>query len=338
MIRLPTARESASCSPDAQTELAPPQLKTQAPRPPKRAVNGILLLDKPADLSSNGALQRVRRSLAAAKGGHTGNLDVAATGLLPLCFGEATKVSAFLLDADKVYVADIALGVTTSTGDREGEITRERPVPSLTQGDLESVLTGFLGEQSQIPPMYSALKRNGRPLYEYARAGIELERTARRINLYALRLVAQRAAGLVVEVHCSKGTYVRTLAEDIGEALGCGAHLSGLRRTRAGPFRLEDAYPIERFEAGAADPASYDSMLLPIDRALGAFPALTLDPAAVRAVSYGQRVGPFDGSKPGLCRLYAHDGRFLGIADVDLAGVIAPRRMMQTLSGSSDPA
>ena len=332
------ARESASCLPGARTERAARQLKMHASRPPKRAVNGILLLDKPADLSSNAALQRVRRALAAAKGGHTGNLDVAATGLLPLCFGEATKVSAFLLDADKVYIADIALGATTTTGDREGAIIRERSVPRLTEGGLTAVLNGFLGVQTQVPPMYSALKRDGRPLYEYARAGIELERAARTINLYALRLLAQRDDGLVVEVHCSKGTYVRTLAEDIGEVLGCGAHLAGLRRTRAGPFRLEDAHPIDMFEAGAAAAESYDALLLPLDRALGAFPAVTLDAAAMRAVSYGQRVGPIDGTVPGLCRLYAEDGRFLGIAEVGAAGEIAPRRMMQTPSESSDPA
>ncbi len=299
----------------------------QTPRPAKRAVNGILLLDKPAGLSSNAALQRVRHSLAAAKGGHTGNLDVAATGLLPLCFGEATKVSAFLLDADKVYVADIALGATSSTGDREGEILQRRPVPALSAAGVAAVLDSFLGEQQQVPPMYSALKRDGRPLYEYARAGVELERAARRIHIHALRLLTLREDGLVVEVHCSKGTYVRTLAEDIGEKLGCGAHLAALRRTRAGPFSLDDAYPIERFDAG--EPASFDALLLPLDGALVDFPQVTLDAAGVFAVSRGQRIGPVSGAPVGLCRLYAPDGSFLGIGEGACDGGISPRRMMQ---------
>ena len=307
-------------------------------RRPKRPVTGILLLDKPAGISSNVALQRVRRAFAAAKGGHTGNLDVAATGLLPLCFGEATKVSAFLLDADKVYVADIALGVTTTTGDREGDVVSVRPSNEVALADIETVLAGFLGEITQVPPMYSALKRDGRPLYEYARAGIELERAARTVRIHSLQLLDCSPGSLRVEVHCSKGTYVRTLAEDIGAALGCGAHLAALRRTRAGPFSLADAHPLSSFQDPLPpDPQDLDVLLLPVDSALGAFPAVALDSAsAERAVSVGQAVTLAERPPAGLCRVYARDGRFLGMGEVDTAGLLAPRRMMQTASEVSD--
>jgi tRNA pseudouridine55 synthase len=303
----------------------------------KRAVTGILLLDKPAGISSNIALQRVRRAFAAAKGGHTGNLDVAATGLLPLCFGEATKVSGFLLDADKVYVADIALGATTTTGDREGEVLCERSAAGIEQADVEGVLTRFLGEIAQVPPMYSALKRDGRPLYEYARAGIELERAARRVRIYSLRLLAYAPGSAHVEVHCSKGTYIRTLAEDIGEALGCGAHLAALRRTRAGPFSLDDAHPLARFQAPLSEPGGLDALLLPVDSALGAFPLVTLESTdAERALAFGQAVAVANPPLAGLCRVYARSGRFLGMGEIDGAGTLAPRRMMQTASEVPD--
>lgn len=299
-------------------------------RSPRRPVSGILLLDKPEGLSSNAALQRVRRALAAAKGGHTGNLDVAASGLLPLCFGEATKVSAYLLDADKTYRAEIALGTTTASGDREGEVLVTRPVPALTASDVARVLSGFLGRQQQIPPMYSALKRDGRPLYAYARAGIELERTPREIWVHALRLIEQRPAALVVEVECSKGTYVRTLAEDIGEALGCGAHLAALRRTRAGPFDLADAHPLDLFDRGGV-PEQFDALLLPVDRALVGYPSLQLDTVTARALCQGQRRPAAGHAEAGLHRLYGPDGGFLGLGEVTADGSLEPRRLMQVL-------
>jgi len=299
----------------------------------KRTVTGILLLDKPAGISSNVALQRVRRAFAAAKGGHTGNLDVAATGLLPLCFGEATKVSAFLLDADKEYIADIALGITTTTGDREGETLRERPSTGIGQDDIEAVLTRFIGEITQVPPMYSALKRDGRPLYEYARAGIELERAARQVRIHRLRLLDYTPGSARVEVHCSKGTYVRTLAEDIGEALGCGAHLAALRRTRAGPFSLDEAHPLSRFQDPVPDPASLDELLLPVDSALETFPAVALESAsAERAVACGQSIALADPPRAGLCRIYTRSGCFLGMGEIDAKGALSPRRLMQTPS------
>lgn len=298
-------------------------------RRPKRPVSGILLLDKPAGISSNTALQRVRYAFAAAKGGHTGNLDVAATGLLPLCFGEATKVGGFLLDADKTYLADVALGATTTTGDREGEILRRRPPPAVSRAEIEALLQRFVGEQHQVPPMYSALKRDGRPLYAYARAGVEVEREPRLIRIHSLRMLDAGADWLRVEVHCSKGTYVRTLAEDLGEALGCGAHLASLRRTVAGPFRLEHAHPIGRFEAQPDGFDALDALLLPVDSALGQFPAADLPSAqAERAVCLGQRVRLESAPGPGLCRIYSLAGRFLGIGEIDAAGVLAPKRMM----------
>ncbi|HMM77401.1 MAG TPA: tRNA pseudouridine(55) synthase TruB [Gammaproteobacteria bacterium] len=304
-------------------------------RPPKRPVHGILLLDKPAGISSNAALQRVRRALAAAKGGHTGNLDVAASGLLPLCFGEATKVSAFLLDADKTYVAELALGVTTSTGDREGEVRATRPVPALAADEIVRALAGFLGPQSQVPPMHSALKRAGRPLYAYARAGLEVERAPRAILIHALRLLDFAPPRLVIEVSCSKGTYVRTLAEDIGERLGCGAHLAGLRRTRAGPFALEDAHPLALFERdGPAE--RFDALLLPPDRALADRAPLILDAASCRAVCQGRRLPAPGGAQAGLYRLYGPDEDFLGIGEITVDGSLEPRRLMRIAAAASD--
>ncbi len=305
-------------------------------RPPRRPVDGILLLDKPVGISSNHALQRVRRALAAAKGGHTGNLDVAASGLLPLCFGEATKISAFLLEADKTYVAEIALGVTTTTGDREGEVLATRPVPACTEAEVEGVLAAFLGPQAQVPPMYSALKRDGRPLYAYARAGIELERAARSVTVHALRLLDCAPPRLVVEVHCSKGTYVRTLAEDIGARIGCGAHLAALRRTRAGPFSLEHAHALSVFEGGT-EPARLDGLLLPPDSALTGYAALRLDAASARAVCQGQRRPAPTALETGLHRLYGPDGSFLGLGEITLDGSLEPRRLMRA-AALSDPA
>jgi tRNA pseudouridine55 synthase len=254
---------------------------------------------------------------------------VAATGLLPLCFGEATKVGAFLLESDKTYVADLALGVTTSTGDREGEVLKRRTAPELSVAEIREALDRFVGESTQVPPMYSALKRDGRPLYAYARAGIEVERSPRPVTIHSLRLLEHGAEYLRLEVHCSKGTYIRTLAEDLGEVFGCGAHLAALRRTAAGPFRLEDAHPIARFDGAGRDFDALDALLLPIDSALGAFPAVTLaDAAELRAVTRGQGVRPELVPEAGPCRIYAPGGRFLGMGEIDACGGLAPRRMM----------
>ncbi|MBU3694858.1 MAG: tRNA pseudouridine(55) synthase TruB, partial [Rhodocyclaceae bacterium] len=217
-----------------------------------RAVDGLLLLDKPSGITSNAALQRARRVLQAEKAGHTGTLDPLASGLLPLCFGQATKFARFLLDADKRYTATVAFGLTTTTGDSDGEPLERRPV-AVDEPTLRTVLARFTGAIEQVPPMYSALKRDGRPLYDYARAGIEVERAARPVTLHAIDLLAFDGAQAVLDVSCSKGTYIRVLAEDIGAALGCGAHLAGLRRTATSGWRADEAVALAEFEALTPD-------------------------------------------------------------------------------------
>ena len=219
----------------------------QKPRLPKRALHGVLLLDKPLGLSSNDALQKVRRLLRAEKAGHTGTLDPLATGLLPLCFGAATKFSQLNLEADKAYVATLKLGETTTTADREGEIVQRREV-AFSEEQLQAALASLRGEIDQVPPMHSALKVDGKALYELARAGQEVERAPRRVTIHALELLSREADSMRIAVRCSKGTYIRTLAEDLGERLGCGAHLSALRRTVSGPLLLEDAVTLEQLE------------------------------------------------------------------------------------------
>ncbi|MCB2026848.1 MAG: tRNA pseudouridine(55) synthase TruB, partial [Ottowia sp.] len=219
----------------------------------RRPVHGVLLLDKPLGLSSNQALQKAKWLLRAEKAGHTGTLDPLATGVLPLCFGAATKFSALHLDADKTYQATLCLGVTTSTGDAEGEVTGRQPVPAIDDAALEAVRQRFLGAITQVPPMHSALKKDGKALYEYARAGIEVERAPRDVQIHALKLALahtqQAQPAIEIEVTCSKGTYIRTLGEDIGKALGCGGHLTRLRRTATGPFTAADCITLEALEA-----------------------------------------------------------------------------------------
>lgn len=224
----------------------------------RRDIDGIILLDKPVGLSSNAALQKVRRLLRARKGGHTGSLDPLASGLLPLCFGEATKVSGFLLGADKRYRVRIRLGITTATGDGEGEVLEERPWEHIGRADVERVLPRFLGEIQQVPPMYSALKHEGQRLYRLARQGVEVERPPRTVTIHALELLDFEPGLVELDVHCSKGTYIRTLAEDLGKALGTGAHVQALRRTGLGPFDAERTVTMERLEELAAAGAEAD--------------------------------------------------------------------------------
>lgn len=302
------------------------------PKIPRRPVTGILLLDKPAGMSSNAALQRARFVFGADKGGHTGNLDVAATGLLPICLGEATKVSAWLLDSDKRYLADVRLGVTTSTGDAEGIVLREAEVTPEMRERVPAVLAGQLGSQWQIPPMYSALKRDGRPLYELARSGVEVEREARRITIHALSLLALEGDVLRIEVACSKGTYIRVLAETIGEMLGCGASLSALRRTRAGPFNLAEAVPLAHFEGVDWPSAQFDALLLPADAALGSMAAIVLPAGGEAAIRQGRAVS-LRGSYPsGPIRIYRTDGEFTGLGEVTPEGSLQPRRLLASAS------
>lgn len=285
--------------------------------------NGILLLDKPLGITSNTALNRAKIVLEIRKAGHTGALDPMATGLLPLCFGEATKVSAYLLDADKTYLAEIRLGETTESGDAEGEIIERAEAPELDPVGLDEVLEAFRGEIEQVPPMYSALKHKGRRLHELARQGIEVERRPRPVTIHSLDLLEIDGARLSVRVRCSKGTYIRSLATDIGAALGCGAHLSALRRTASGPFSVDRAVALEALEQ--MEPAEARELLLPPDLALQHWPAVQLDPDQVVQVRHGQTIS-LESGNGGLVRMYA-DETFLGIGETQAGGRIQPKRL-----------
>lgn len=292
-----------------------------------RQVDGVLLFDKPLHLSSNAALQKVRRLFQAEKAGHTGTLDPLATGLLPICFGEAAKFSAGLLDADKAYRATVRLGATSSTGDAEGDITPTgAPLPD--EQAVRGVLPQFLGEIEQIPPMHSALKHQGKPLYEYIRKGETIERPARRVTIHELEL--ERFSGDVMEirVRVSKGTYIRTLAEDIGRALGCGAHLLALRRTATAGFSLENAHTLERLEAMSAE--QRDACLLPADSLLPDLPVLRLDEGQAKRLAQGQRIRLDSGLPEGRVRLHGPQG-FVGTGQVR-AGAVAPERLVAAVA------
>lgn len=297
-------------------------------KPPRRRIDGVLLLDKPAGMTSNAALQKAKWLLNAAKAGHTGTLDPMATGLLPICFGEATKFAGELLGADKRYTATVQLGIRTDTADAEGQVLETRPV-SVTREQLVSVLARFRGAIQQVPPMHSALKRDGRPLYEYARKGIELERSPRTVTIFSLDLRIFDGDRVSFDVDCSKGTYVRTLAQDIGEALGCGGHLIALRRTRIGDLHLEDAVTLEALEA--MPPESRASLLLPADALLASLPRLDLDEAAALRFGHGQAVRAGEGSLAEQWRVYAADGRFLGLGRSGPDGQVAPARLVATV-------
>ncbi len=293
-----------------------------------RPVNGILLLDKPAGLSSNQALQKVKWLFRAQKAGHTGNLDLPATGLLPICFGEATKMTTFLLDADKTYVADVRLGINTSTLDASGEIVKTRPVPSYDRKDLEKVLERFRGRIIQIPPMYSALKHQGEPLYKLAREGKEVERKERVQQIHHLEASNLSENGFTIKVSCSKGTYIRTLAEDIGEELGCGAHVLTLRRTRVGCFNIDKASTLDEIEQKDGKVEELDSLLLPVDAGLGSLPAVGLGEETAFYFLNGQRVMVPAIPREGLVRVYLPKARFLGIGEATGDGRIAPKRLI----------
>jgi len=294
-----------------------------------RDVSGILLLDKPLGLTSNEALQRVKRLYHARKAGHTGSLDPLAEGLLPLCFGEATKLSAYLLDADKHYWVRVRLGVSTATGDAEGEVVQTRPVEGVSRTRLEAVIGGFVGEIQQLPPMYSALKFQGQRLYKLAREGVEVPRQPRAVTIHAIALGAQTDDEFEMTVHCSKGTYVRTLAEDIGEALGCGAHVSGLRRTGVGPYGVEGMVTLPQIEQAAeAGDAALDGLLLPLDSAVGHWPEVRLSADAAYYLKLGQPVLVPKAPTAGWVRLYDLRGDFLGVGQIEDDGKVAPRRLM----------
>lgn len=324
--------------------------RSQAPRQklPRFALDGVLLLDKPLGLSSNDALIKAKRLLQALKAGHTGTLDPLATGLLPLCFGEATKFSQDLLEADKTYEARVRLGETTTTGDAEGEVLLTRDV-TVDEAAIRAVLPQFTGPISQVPPMYSALKRDGKPLYEYARAGQTVEREARDITIHSLELLEcslPDAPEFTFRVTCSKGTYVRTLAEDIGEALGCGAHLRALRRTAVGPLTLDGAVTLE--DLSAIDQPQRVEKLAPVDALLKTLPTVWLDDTLATRFGHGQRLRLDDARCPQTLRTCAlsHEGgievkvyaeasgdvaaRLLGVARLDSEALLTPQRLLKT--------
>ena len=297
------------------------------PSAARASVDGVLLLDKPQGITSNAALQRVKRLLAAKKAGHVGTLDPMASGLLPICVGEATKFSGYMLSADKTYAAEVMLGATSSTGDAEGEITMG-PRVEISRTELEAVLEGFRGNIMQTPPMYSALKRDGKPLYAYARAGEVIELAPRPVTIHSLTLSDFKIPSFTMTVTCSKGTYIRVLAEDIGRAIGCGGMLTGLRRIGVGTFDLSGAIALDALEALPLDRRR--DCLMPADGLVSVLPLLTLEDAAARLVTTGRRLQVQ--AKPGLHRLYNRNGRFLGLGEA-LDGELIPRRLMADAPG-----
>jgi tRNA pseudouridine55 synthase len=302
-------------------------VNARPPKKPRDLVDGVLLIDKPVGLSSNDALTKVKRIINAKKAGHTGTLDPFATGLLPLCFGEATKFSQDLLEADKTYLAKVHLGVTTTTGDTEGETVETRPV-AVTNEQIEAALVKFRGPIMQVPPMYSALKRDGKALYEYARAGITLEREARAVTIHALEMLDYEAPFLTIRVTCSKGTYIRVLGEDIGAVLGCGAHLNQLRRIGVGNLSIDGMVTLEALQA-IENPLS---LLAPVDALLSSFPRVDLTPELAKRFLNGQRLAlnrePVSlPDEKGRVRVYI-EGKLLGTAILQDWGVLQPERLI----------
>lgn len=292
----------------------------------KRNINGVLLLDKPIGFSSNQALQKVKWLFQAAKAGHTGTLDPLATGLLPICLGEATKFAQYLTDADKAYVATVKLGMTTTTGDAEGETLDIKTVNVNLEG-LEKACKVFLGDVQQMPPMYSALKHKGKPLYEYARAGVEVERKVRNVTIRNINVNNFTDDIAQIIVTCSKGTYIRTLAEDIGNVLGCGAHLIGLRRTKTASYALAQGTTVEDLEAMKIE--QRDALLLPVDSAIEALPRVTLDEDASFCLMQGQSVWVAGKVPSSEMRLYDESEHFLGLGFLQDDGKVAPKRLIK---------
>lgn len=286
-------------------------------------VSGIILLDKRLGVSSNQALQEVRRLFNANKAGHTGSLDPLATGLLPLCFGEATKVSALMLDDDKRYQVTIRLGVMTDTGDSEGQIVAEMPVPDFSESQLLDCLQHFTGEIDQVPPMYSALKHQGKKLYELAREGKTVDRPARRITIYAIELLAFDSQQISLDVRCSKGTYIRSLAEDIGHYLGSCGTVTALRRSASGQFNLADAFTIEQLRE--MDLATLYASRLPVDIPLSHIPAVSVNDDQVLSIKQGQQID-LNSTELGTVRIYSQQC-FLGLGEMLINGKLAPKKL-----------
>ena len=293
----------------------------------RRDIDGVFLLDKPLGFSSNQALKKIQWLFNAKKAGHTGTLDPMASGLLPICLGEATKFSHRLLDANKTYIATIQLGVITTTGDQEGEVVSEKEV-LLNEAQLEETLKKFIGDVTQIPPMYSALKFEGKPLYEYAREGIEIERKSRQIKIYDIKLIKIEGSIITIEVTCSKGTYIRTLGEDIGQTLGCGAHLKGLERTQTGNFQLSEAITIETLEGMSM--VFREKALIPIDALLEGLSSIKLTAVETEAIKKGQHID-FISENDKEVRLYSVSGQFIGVGQPDLQGHLFPKRLIANI-------
>jgi len=291
-----------------------------------RDIHGIVLLDKRQGISSNKALQEVKRLYNANKAGHTGSLDPLATGLLPVCLGEATKVSAYMLADDKRYQTVIQLGVMTDTGDVDGVVLETKVVPEISSDQLTECLARFVGEIEQVPPMYSALKHNGKKLYEFAREGITIERKARKITIYAIECLGFSDGLLTLDVRCSKGTYIRTLAEDIGHYLGCGATVKELRRTAAGEFSLSEAYTIEQLQDLESD-EQMQSLLVPVDQPLAFMPAVHISQIEADLIQQGQRIPCSEAiSESSMCRIYFNK-IFLGLGEMLMDDKIQPRKL-----------
>lgn len=302
-----------------------------------RDVHGIILLDKPSGITSNDALQQVKRIYNAAKAGHTGALDPLATGMLPICFGEATKFSQFLLDADKRYRVTARLGVRTDTSDSEGSVVSVRPV-SVTESQLSLALDKFRGDILQVPSMFSALKHQGRPLYEYAREGIEIEREARPISIYSLELLEFTDDAVSLEVHCSKGTYIRSLVDDLGELLGCGAHVIQLRRTQVAKYPNDKMLSLEKLneildecrEQGIPPREKLDYYLLPMDSAVSNLPEVNMSSILAAYVTQGQAVMVPHALTEGFVRMtVGPEAEFIGVGEIDEGGKVAPRRLVR---------
>ncbi len=291
----------------------------------KRKIDGILLLDKPLGYSSNQALQKIKRLFQATKAGHTGTLDPLATGLLPICLGEATKFAQHVTNADKTYIANVKFGVQTTTGDAEGDVVSTTPV-NITTVELEQICQQFLGKISQIPPMYSALKHNGKPLYEYARAGIEIERSARQVTITKIAVDSFLDGEAIITVGCSKGTYIRTLAEDIANALDNHAHLTGLRRIETAGYDIADAMTIEEVEALAM--GVRDAQLLPVDSAISALPKITISADSAFFFKQGQAVWDAGVIPDGELRVYEEGGVFLGLGKLLEDGKVTAKRLV----------
>ena len=292
-------------------------------------MNGILVVDKPAGISSNDVVQQAKRLFGAQKVGHTGSLDPLATGVLPLCFGEATKFSQYLLDADKKYWTQVRLGITTETADADGEVIAQADTSGITESQVTAALETFVGEIEQIPSMYSALKHQGQPLYKLARQGIEVERAPRRISIYSAELLQFSEASIELRVDCSKGTYIRSLAEDLGAALGCGGHVSALRRLAAGPYEEAQATTLDELRE-VGDVREMDALLLPVSSAVGSWPAVRLHEDTAHYVRQGQPVQVAHAPTDGWVQIFelAEEDRFLGVGEILTDGRVAPRRLV----------